>query len=119
MEGRPGDPPVALPVARLSHRKVVREGDEGDAGGHHPALHGERNGGYAAPLDGLAYQAHGPVAERSGGRQQDGVDPVLNQLAGHLGGGPLPERARLVDRAHKREVAVVEGPDLARGDEVL
>src|SRR4028118_130447 len=35
-EGRPGDPPVALPVARLSHRKVVREGDEGDAGATTP-----------------------------------------------------------------------------------
>ena len=81
---------MALPVPRLSHRQVVREGNEGDSGGHHPALHGERNGGYAPPLYGLADQAHGPVAERSGWRQQDGVDAVLHQFIRHLGGGSLP-----------------------------
>lgn len=103
-------------VPWLAHRKVVREGDAGDAGGGHPALHGERHGRDAPTFDSLADQAHGPVAERSGRSQQDGVGAVFDQLAGDLRGRFLRKWGRFVDGAHEGEVAVVQATDKALFD---
>ncbi len=76
-------------------------------------LHGERDGGNTLFLDGVAYQPDGPVAQRSGGREQRRVHPVFHKPAGYPGRGLLGEGSGVVDRPHKGEVATIELPDHA------
>ena len=57
--------PVNFSIPRFSHREVVREGNEGNPWRPDVALHGERDGGDAPLLYGVAYQPYGPVAQGS------------------------------------------------------
>lgn len=89
MEKRHGaerDPAVLGAVTGLAHREVVGERDAGYAGRLDATLHREGYGGYAPLFDGLAYQADGPVAQRSGGRQEHDAYAVLGQPVGYFGG---------------------------------
>ena len=77
------------PLIRLPHRMVVRERHKGYPGRCHPPLHRERRRRDTLPLYGSAYQPHGPVTQRSRGREQHGVHPVLGELSRHLRGSTL------------------------------
>ncbi len=100
-------PPVTLPVTRLAHRQIVRERYEPYPRRPDTVLHGERDGGDAALFYGVADQPDGPVAQGSGGREQDDVHPILCELARHLRGGAPGEQASVVYGAHKGEVTAV------------
>ena len=101
----PRYPPVLFAVTGFAHREVVGERHEGDSWRDHAVLHGQRNGGDAPSLYGVADQSDGPVAQGSRGREQHDVDLVFHQFACDLGGGVLYQRGRVVNCAHKGEVA--------------
>ena len=110
-ESRDGDFPVTLSIARLPHRVVVRERHERHSRRVYSTLHCERDRRDAALLDGFTYQADGPVAQRSGWREQDRVNTVVGEHPGDLRRCLADERAWVVDRTHEREVAVVDLPN--------
>ena len=96
---------MPVPIPRLAHRQVVGKVYETDARRFDSMLHGERDGGDAALFDGVADQPDGPVAQGSGRREQHRIDAVFYEFSGHLGGRLLDERRRVVDGAHKGEMA--------------
>ena len=103
-----GYPPVTFAVSRLPHREVVGKGDAQDPRGLDAWLHSHGDGRDSTLLYGPAYQPHGPVAQGSGGSEQYGVNLVLGQPVGDLGGGFFHERGRVLDGAHEREVPPVQ-----------
>jgi hypothetical protein len=109
-ERRERDLPVPPPLVRLSHREVVRERHEGHPRRGAPSLHRERDRRYALLLDDPAYQPHGPVTQGSGGREQYGVHPILDELPRHLGGSALDQRFRVVYGTHKGEMPPTDLP---------
>ena len=111
------DLPVPSSLVRLSHREVVRERHEGHPWRGGASLHRERDRRYALLLDDPAYQPHGPVAQGSGGREQYGVHPILDEFPRYLGGSALYQWSRVVYGAHKGEVSPTEIPHDSFGRE--
>jgi len=68
-------------------------------------LHSQGNGGDAPFFYGVADQPDGPVAQGSRRCEQYKVYLVFYQFAGDFGGRFLYQRGRVVDSAHKGEVA--------------
>ncbi len=110
-ECRDGDLPMPLFVARRPHGVVVRERDEGYPRRVYSALHRKRHRRDSSLLDGRAYQADGPVAKRSGWREQDRINAIVSEHPGDLRRGLPDEWFGVVDGAHEREVTVVESSD--------
>jgi hypothetical protein len=66
-------------------------------------LKGDAYGGDAPGLDRPLYQAHGLVAQASGGRKKNGLGPIPNEELRNLGGCLLHEglQVRPIDVAHE------------------
>jgi hypothetical protein len=96
---------VLLAVMGSAHREVVREWYEADPRRADAVLHGQGNGGDGPFFYSVADQPDGPVAQGSGRCEQYNVYLVFYQLAGDFGGRAFYQRGRIVDGAHKGEVA--------------
>ena len=107
-ERRQRDLFVAPTITRLAHREVVRKLNPRHPRRLDPILHRERHRRYPPHLYGGAHQPDGPVAQRSRGREQHRLHPVLRQLPGDLGRGLVGERTGVVNGPHKAEVTVVQ-----------
>jgi hypothetical protein len=96
---------VSFAIMGFAHGEVVREGYEADPRRADAAFHGPGNGGDAPFFYGVADQPDGPVTQGSRRREQDDVYLVFYQFAGDFGGRAFYQKCRVVDGAHKGEVA--------------
>src|SRR5919202_812038 len=102
------DLPVSFSLARLPHRKVIWERNEGNPRRRNASLHRERNRRDTLLFNSHTYQPHGPVAQRSRRSEQHDVYPIVYKLLRNLGSGSSDEWSGVVYGAHEGEVSAVE-----------
>jgi hypothetical protein len=71
---------VAFAIPGWPIGRLYGKGHEGDPRRPNTALHRQRDRGDATSFYGFAYQPDGPVAQGSGGREQDGSTPSSASL---------------------------------------
>ena len=96
---------MPLPIPRLAHRQVVRKGTNPTRGASMPCSMASVTVGM--PRSSMALQTSPTDRWHKGheGVSSTASTPSSTSLSGDLGGGHFDERGRVVDGAHKGEVA--------------